>query len=46
MTDADDAQYHSIANPRRTTLLHRSVSDTYASQREESDAPADEAPAG
>jgi hypothetical protein len=44
MTDADDAQYHSIANPRRITLLHRSVSDTYASQREERDAP-DEAAA-
>ena len=46
MTDADDAQYHSIANPRRITLLHRSVSDTYASQREERGAPADEAPTG
>lgn len=46
MTDADDAQYHSIANPRRTTLLHRSVTDTYVSQHEEHDAPIDEAAAG
>lgn len=46
MSDADDAQYHSIANPRRTTLLHRSVRDTYVSQREKRDAPADEAAAG
>ena len=46
MTDADDAQYHSIANPRRTTLLHRSVSDTYVSQREQGDAPVDEVPMG
>lgn len=45
MTDADDAQYHSIANPRRTTLLHRSVSEAYMPQREERDAP-DEAAAG
>jgi hypothetical protein len=45
MTDADDAQYHSIANPRRTTLLHRSVSEAYVPQREERDAP-DEASAG
>lgn len=44
MTDADDAQYHSIANPRRITLLHRSVSDTYVSQREDREAP-DEAAA-
>lgn len=46
MTDANDAQHHSIANPRRTTLLHRSVADTYASQHEEHEAPADEAAAG
>ncbi|MFI6424830.1 hypothetical protein [Promicromonospora sp. NPDC050880] len=38
MTDADDAQYHSIANPRRTTLLHRSVLDAFSPQREERDA--------
>jgi len=38
MTDADDAQYHSIANPRRITLLHRSVSDTYPSRRDEREA--------
>ncbi|WP_369370240.1 hypothetical protein AB1046_15750 [Promicromonospora sp. Populi] len=46
MTDADNAQYHSIANPRRITLLHRSVADTYVSQREESETPADDAPTG
>ena len=44
MTDADDAQYHSSANPRRITLLLRSVSDTYGSQREDREAP-DEAAA-
>ncbi|MFD6444510.1 hypothetical protein ACFWEJ_05380 [Promicromonospora sp. NPDC060204] len=46
MTDADDAQYHSIANPRRTTLMHRSVTDTYGSQHEERETPADDAAAG
>ena len=46
MTDADDAQHHSIANPRRITLLHRSVTDTYVSQREERETPADETSAG
>jgi hypothetical protein len=46
MTDADDAQYHSIANPRRTTLLHRSATEAFMPRREESEAPADEAPAG
>ncbi|GGM35681.1 hypothetical protein ACFQBY_10900 [Promicromonospora citrea] len=44
MTDADDAQYHSIANPRRTTLLHRSALDAFAPHREERDA-AEEQPA-
>ncbi|WP_275005178.1 hypothetical protein [Promicromonospora iranensis] len=46
MTDADDAQYHSIANPRRTTLLHRSATEAYVPQREQLDAPADDASAG
>ncbi|MFE7509270.1 MULTISPECIES: hypothetical protein [Promicromonospora] len=46
MTDADDAQYHSIANPRRTTLVHRSVTDTYGSLHEERETPADDASAG
>jgi hypothetical protein len=45
MTDADDAQYHSIANPRRTTLLHRSATEAFVPQHEERDAPADEAAA-
>ena len=44
MTDADNAQYHSIANPRRTTLLHRSALEAFAPQREEHETPADEAP--
>ncbi|MDR7383446.1 hypothetical protein [Promicromonospora iranensis] len=46
MTDADDAQYHSIANPRRTTLLHRSATEAFAPQREQHEAPADDASAG
>ena len=46
MTDADDAQYHSIANPRRTTLLHRSVTEAFVPQREEPEIPADDAHAG
>lgn len=45
MTDADDAQYHSIANPRRITLLHRSATEAFVPRREEHEAPADGAAA-
>lgn len=45
MTDADDAQYRSIANPRRTTLLHRSAIEAFMPRHDEGDTP-DEAAAG